>query len=81
MNVRVVPFARLREIIGATALERTVGGDSTAGDLWDELAREFPPLAELGTSTRLVCNGRFVERAAALCDGDEVGLLPPFGGG
>jgi len=81
VTVRILAFARIREIVGAPALDRTLAGDTTAGGLWDELAREFPPLAELATSTRLVRNGALVERTAALRDGDEVGLLPPFGGG
>ncbi len=79
--VRVVAFARIREIVGAAALERTLPPNATAGTLFDELAREFPSLAELAASTRLLRNGGFVERAATLRDGDEVGLLPPFGGG
>jgi molybdopterin converting factor small subunit len=81
VTVRVVPFARIREIVGSSELERSSSVAMTAGDLWDRLAREFPPLAALGASTRLVRNGAFVERAERLADGDEVGLLPAFGGG
>ncbi|MBD5655474.1 MAG: MoaD/ThiS family protein [Candidatus Eremiobacteraeota bacterium] len=81
MNVRVLPFARIREIIGATSLDVTLAHDATAGQLWHDLASRFPALAELTASTRLVCNGAFVADTAALRDGDEVGLLPPFGGG
>ena len=81
MTVRVLPFARIREIVGSSALERTVATDSTAGGVWGDLAREFPALAPLERSTRLVRNGAFVDAATPLADGDELGLLPPFGGG
>ncbi len=81
MTVRVVPYARIREIVGAAALERPAPEGATAGEVWARLAREFPALGELATSTRLVRNGAFVEPGTALRDGDELGLLPPYGGG
>ena len=81
MQVRVVPFARLRELLGAATLERDEPEGVTAGELWARLARDFPSLAELERSTRFVRNGAFVDRRAVLRDGDELGLLPPYGGG
>jgi molybdopterin converting factor small subunit len=81
MLVRVVPFARIREIVGSPRLEREAPDGATAGDVWNGLALEFPALDELAASTRLVRNGAFVDPAAALRDGDELGLLPPYGGG
>ena len=79
--VRVVPFARIREIVGEAVFlcEQREGG--TAGELWSELAREFPALAPLERATRFVRNGAFVDRLAVLRDGDELALLPPYGGG
>ena len=81
VNVHIVSFARIRDIIGQATLDRTLRGDATAGDAWDDLAREFPQLAELENSTRIVRNGAFVARAESLRDGDELAFLPPFGGG
>ena len=43
--------------------------------------REFPALGPLLPSTRFVRNGAFVEADSVLGDGDELALLPPFGGG
>lgn len=81
MTVRVVPFARIREIVGTGELALVADDGATAGGVWDALAERFPVLAELRASTRLVRNGEFVDAAAALRDGDELGLLPPYGGG
>lgn len=81
MTVRVLPFARIREIVGAPELVRGVADGATAGDLWDALARDFPALGALRASTRLVRNGAFVNAETSLADGDELGLLPPYGGG
>jgi molybdopterin synthase catalytic subunit len=80
MNVRVVAFARIREIVGADSL-REVDEGTTAGGLALALAREFPALEPLLDATRLVRNGAFVTPDEALADGDELALLPPFGGG
>jgi len=80
VNVRVVAFARIREIVGAESV-RAVDTGTTAGALAASLAREFPALEPLLGSTRLVRNGAFVDLETALADGDELALLPPFGGG
>ena len=77
----MVPFARIREILGASSLERAAFAGATAGDVWRALRDEHPALAPLEASTRLARNGAFVDGSAALADGDELALLPPFGGG
>jgi len=46
MRVTVRLFARLREIAGAETLVRELPPGTTAGGLWDDLAREVPELAE-----------------------------------
>jgi molybdopterin converting factor small subunit len=81
MNVRVIPFARIREIVGSAEVERHAQDGVTVGDIWDGLAAEFPALSVLRASTRFVRNGAFVRAETSLADGDELGLLPPFGGG
>ena len=81
MNVRVVPFARIREIVGSAEVERHARDGGTVGDIWDGLAAEFPELEALRASTRFVRNGAFVRPETSLADGDELGLLPPYGGG
>ncbi len=78
--MRIAAFARLREIVGEPG-ERTLPENATADDLWSGLAAEYPALRELRASTRFARGGRFVDGATALCDGDEIALLPPFGGG
>jgi molybdopterin converting factor small subunit len=81
MHVRVVPFARIREIVGSAEIERHARDGVTAGEIWDGLAADFPALAGLRASTRFVRNGAFVVAETSLADGDELGLLPPYGGG
>ncbi|MDP9024497.1 MAG: hypothetical protein M3N13_03860, partial [Candidatus Eremiobacteraeota bacterium] len=59
MRLRVSSYARIREILGTPALERTAPDGATAADVWRGLTRDFPALGELQASTRFVRNGAF----------------------
>ena len=45
MRVTVRVFARLRDITGAAELARELAPGATIGDVWRQLAGEFPELA------------------------------------
>jgi len=81
MRVRVLTFAGIREIVGDASRTLVLPEAATAGDAWSALAGEFPALAGIEGSTRLARNGAFVDGAAVLREGDELAVLPPFGGG
>ena len=81
MGVRVVAFARVRELLGYGEREFALALIPTVGALRDRLERDVPALSALRESTRVARNGTVVEDAAALSEGDEVALLPPVGGG
>ena len=80
MKVRVLGFARVRELLGPPR-EIELPAGATVGALWDDLAKTCEGLPQLAQSTRISRNGRVVRRDEALQDGDEVALLPPAGGG
>ena len=81
MHVRVVAFARLRELLGFGEKQLGVADGTTADAVWSQLAGGAPQLAALRASTRFARNGTLVDGAAVLRDGDELALLPPVGGG
>jgi MoaD family protein len=81
MRIRVLAFARLRELLGAGEQELELPERSRVGDLWSALASRYPALGELRRSTRSARNGRLVSPDEPLADGDELALLPPSGGG
>jgi molybdopterin converting factor subunit 1 len=74
-------FARLREVIGASDLTRTIPDGSTAGDAWQGLVAEFPSLADHTRSISVAVNEEYAKPATVLHDGDEVAFLPPVSGG
>jgi molybdopterin synthase catalytic subunit/molybdopterin synthase sulfur carrier subunit len=81
MRVRVLAFARLRELLGFGERDVEVAPDTTVDGLWTHLVRDARLAAALRPSTRFACNGALVDGWAALRDGDEVALMPPVGGG
>ncbi|MGB8907150.1 MAG: MoaD/ThiS family protein [Candidatus Cybelea sp.] len=81
MQIRVLAFARLRELLEAPELSLAIPEDSRVADVWAVLAQRCPPLAKERRSTRAARNGRLVSFDEMLTDGDELALLPPVGGG
>ena len=82
MKVRVLAFARVRELLGGASHELQVEDGATVADVWDVLADRYNALAPLASSTRIARNGRIVSDSTdRVQNGDELALLPPVGGG
>jgi molybdopterin converting factor subunit 1 len=79
--IRVVAFARVRELLGFSEREFGLADVPTVGALRARLERDVPELLPLRASTRIARNGQIVDDTASLKEGDEVALLPPVGGG
>lgn len=81
MRIRVLAFARLREVLGFGERDVDVAGGTTLETLWTALTAPAPEAAGLRASTRFARNGALAEGGTELRDGDEVALMPPVGGG
>ena len=80
-QVRVLSFARVRELVGTAESMTHITDGQTVGDLWRALTLIVPGLADFNDSIRFACNGNIVPAQTPLKDGDEVALLPPVSGG
>jgi molybdopterin converting factor subunit 1 len=81
MRVTIRLFARLRDIVGNGELQRDAAADSTAKQVWNELAAEYPALAPYGAVSSCAVNEEYATFDVKLQDGDEVAFLPPVSGG
>jgi molybdopterin converting factor small subunit len=81
MLVRVLAFARVRELLAGSDLTVELADGARIRDAWSRLVRDFPALNEVAASTRIARNGRIASLGDQLADGDELALLPPVGGG
>lgn len=81
MNVQVLCFARLREIVGDASAQLECASGARIAEVWENLSRAHPQLAALRSSTRAARNGALVGFEQELAEGDEIAFLPPVGGG
>lgn len=81
MRVQVRFFASVREKLRRTEAEIDLGGGATVADLWQELRRAYPALADVGSSLRFAVNQEYVDTEHRLAEGDEVAVIPPVSGG
>ena len=81
MRVTVRLFARLRDVAGASELARDLPTGATIGDVWRELAREFPEFAGYERSISSAINADYARMDQVIGEGDEVAFLPPVSGG
>jgi molybdopterin converting factor subunit 1 len=81
VRVTVRLFARLRDIAGAAELSRDLASGATIGDVWRQLANEFPELANYERSISTAINADYAKMDQVVDDGDEIAFLPPVSGG
>jgi molybdopterin synthase catalytic subunit/molybdopterin converting factor small subunit len=79
MQVRVLPFGVLKEWLGFSASIVELPDDATVADLLKRLADG--QTAQRLSGIAVSVNADIATASQVLCDGDEVGLLPPVSGG
>jgi sulfur-carrier protein len=79
--MRVLLFARARELAGADTLEVALTAGATVRDLRQQLGLQCPRLAGLVDRCAIAVNNEYAGDAAALPVDVEIALLPPVSGG
>ncbi len=80
MNVRVVLFAKPRELVGKPNIDLALPTGATAADAWAQLSSRYD-LGPLPRSFRCAVNSEYAGWEDALKDGDELAVIPPVSGG
>jgi molybdopterin converting factor subunit 1 len=81
MQVRVLFFGQLKEIVGAREGQAEISEGARVEDLFEQYGRRFPKLAEFRESIAPSLNQEYADWRARLTSGDEVAFLPPVSGG
>lgn len=80
-RVRVVAFARARELLGHAEIELALPRGSTVADCLAALRRDHPRLTTMGDSLLIAVNEEYAATSRPLTSGDTVALIPPVSGG
>jgi len=81
MQVRVLFFGMLRDIVGRPEDQLELQEGSNLSSVFEHYARQFPRIREMAGSIVLARNREFSDSQAAVREGDEVALMPPVSGG
>jgi len=81
MNVRAEFYSRLKEIVGASALELSLPENSTVNDLFEQLKESYPQMRDFEKSVLFGIGVEFVDRNHPLNEGDTIAIMPPVQGG
>jgi molybdopterin converting factor subunit 1 len=79
--IKVLLFARLREIVGHESVELSHGGVHTVRDVWSALQKSYPLPDDFQKSLLFAVNQEFASPETRVKEGDEVAIFPPVSGG
>jgi molybdopterin converting factor subunit 1 len=79
--MRLLYFAQARRLAGLAEEHLAPAAPLTTDQLWTEVLKRHPTLAELRPFTRLARNGEFASADAIFAPDDEIALIPPVSGG
>src|ERR1700742_2694356 len=81
MQVRVLFFGVLKDLVGKASDSISLAENATLGDVLAHYEEVIPRLKETAASIAMSVNQEYAGPATKLRPGDEVALLPPVSGG
>ncbi len=81
MRVRVLLFARLRELSGDDSIEMEVPEGTTLGELWGRLQEKVPALRAFPHPPLMARDLEYAGPGTLLTGDEEIAFLPPVSGG
>lgn len=81
INVRVLFFASLADLMGGRRRNLDLPAGATIADALRDLAKDAPDLVARAPHVSFAVNEAFVSVDTPLSDGDELALIPPVSGG
>jgi molybdopterin synthase catalytic subunit len=81
MRVRVLPFGVSKDWLGAAEATIELPEGASVADLLERLTARLTARGQALRGIAVSVNAEYATAGQVLCDGDEVGLLPPVSGG
>ena len=81
LNIRIVLFAKLKEIIGSSEINLDVSEDANVSDLKKELLSSYPGLKDYADVMLVSINQNFAFDDDMIPQNAEIALFPPVSGG
>jgi molybdopterin converting factor subunit 1 len=81
MQVRILFFATLKDIVGAREMRLEVPSGATVADVLTHLETTYPRVKDYRSVVLTAINEEYVDQSARVQEGDEVAIFPPVSGG